>query len=146
MSAHKLSVSERFDQFLRFSIVGGICVSLNISFLWAATSLYNVHYLVATVVAFLLINLVGYSLNRWFTFADRDLGSEGRLWRYYAVAAGSLMLNLAMMALLVDGAGLPVIAASLIVTVAFVFLNYWNHSGWTYASSYPARGKGANGK
>lgn len=131
-------------RFARFSAVGLVCAALNLLILWTATYVLELHHLVATAASFFVVNLLGYFLNLRITFQDRDLGEEKRLWRYYAVMGISLVLNLGMMALLIDGADFSVVPASLVVTAIFVLFNFWNHSGWTYAPKHAGSGMSAD--
>lgn len=136
-------VRERAVRIVKFSGVGVICASLNIWVLWLSTYVLGIHYMIAVTFSFFFVNLVGYGLNRAITFRDRRLERSSRVGRYYLVMGSSLVLNMSLMALLVDGAGVSVIDASIAVTLVFVVFNYLGHSAWTYAD---ARGHRVDGE
>jgi glycosyltransferase involved in cell wall biosynthesis/putative flippase GtrA len=117
---------------LRFALVGALNAGLNLALLWVMVSLLGVPYLLACAVLFVLLNWVGYRLNKSLTFR---LGTGIRYreaMRYFAVMGLSLALNLAMMVVLVDHWHVPYLWASLIVTLALACMNFLAHRDLTF--------------
>jgi putative flippase GtrA len=119
---------------LRFGLVGGICATTNLIFLWWAIEIAGVNYLVACTISFFLINLFGYFLNRRFTFGVPWPATLAEAARHYGVMAFSLALNLLAMWLLVAKAGLDILVSSVSVTVLLTLLNYAAHVRITYSA------------
>ena len=105
--------------------------------------LLRVHYLHATTAGAITGAVTDFSLKRHWAFQRKEKGPvhhEGA--RYLAAATGSLVLNLALSYLLVDGLGVPavpgVIGASLVIGFAW---NYPMHRWYVFGRS-PASGAG----
>ncbi|WP_155629043.1 GtrA family protein [Burkholderia stagnalis] len=119
-------------RFLRFVLVGGLCTLLNLLTLWFVTTRIGWHYLVAVVISFLVVNGIGFALNKYFTFTRASRPKLREIRRYYAVMLGTLALNLSIMFLLVDVLGIHYLLASIVITVLFTLFNFVAHSGWTF--------------
>ncbi len=122
----------------RFLSVGAFCFALNLLVLWFCTRVLGWHYLLGVVVSLILVNGLGFWLNRAWTF--RVAGEEATpfwrsLGRYYVVSAGAFALNLALMALFVEGAHFPPLAASALVGVLLTAGNFALHRGWTFGGA-----------
>lgn len=111
-------------RWLRFNAVGvpGFLVQVGVVSLLVE---HGVHYLAATVIALeaaILHNFLWHS--RW-TWRDRaGAGWPRRLGRFNAIHGATAMLNLACMAVLVDGAGLPYLLATCLSVGACSVLNF----------------------
>jgi putative flippase GtrA len=57
----------------KFAVVGMLSAALNGSIVWLFTQVAHLHYLLAQVIATCCVLLVGYALNRTWTFADRGV-------------------------------------------------------------------------
>lgn len=117
--------------FGRFLGVGGLCFALNLLVLWLGTRVLGIHYLGAVVISALVCGVVGFALNRVWTFEAR-----GDFWpqlgRYLVVNAGAFALNIALTALLVSGLGVPVLLASSGLAIALAALNFVLHGKWSF--------------
>jgi putative flippase GtrA len=60
----------------RFSAVALLSAALNGVVVWSLTKVAHVNYLVAQAVASICMLLIGYSLNRTWTFADRTINRQ----------------------------------------------------------------------
>jgi len=116
----------------KFIAVGGICSFLGLLFMWCATGLLEIHYLVATFLAFFVLNPIGFLLNRFFTFSAARGPWRTQIFRYHWAMLSSLVLNLAIVALLVDGLGLHYLAATVLSMFAMTVFNYIIHDVWSF--------------
>ncbi len=121
--------------FARFCFVGAICAGCNIALLYLLTGLAGVNYLVACSISFLVINGLGFIANKYFVFSRVDSNWAPELAKYYITMAGSLALNLGLMAFLVEVSSLGYLAAAVVVTVSLAVLNFVAHSGWSFRPS-----------
>jgi putative flippase GtrA len=127
-------------QLVRFCGVGLICLVASTAVLAALHNLAHLHYLVAYAIAFCCGNVLGYSLNGRFTFATR-LTHTGIL-RYLLLNGGLLAVNSLLMRVLVEGAHVWYIAASLMLALANAPVSFLLHRSFSYAvpSTQPQHG------
>ncbi|MEP7040442.1 MAG: GtrA family protein [Chloroflexota bacterium] len=110
----------------RYLAVGATCAVLN-SLILIGLDRVGIHYAVSSLIAFVVVVSVGYSLHSWFTFRVRRGLSTFAL---YAMAlAANYPLQVLTLYLLVDLLRLPIVVASPISTLALagwnVFATRW---------------------
>ena len=118
-------------QLTRFCGVGLVCLVVSTSVLAALHDLASLHYLLAFAIAFCVGTILGYSLNGRFTFAAR-LTHVGVL-RYLLLNGTLLAVNSGLMKVLVDGAHMWYIAASLLLAALSTPLSFLLHRSFSYA-------------
>jgi glycosyltransferase involved in cell wall biosynthesis/putative flippase GtrA len=117
---------------LRFCVVGGLCTLLNLGVFYWLIGRRHWPTWAATTVAFVVVNAVGYWLNKHYTFRRRDTPIPREAARYYLIMVASLAANLTAMWLLVDVAGLYYLLASLLLTIAFTVMNFTLQRQYTF--------------
>lgn len=127
-------MSARLSSKLRYCAVSVICFTLG-SVLIPAFAALGLHYVLATLVAFAIVALVGFILHcRWTFQVERSFIG---FWRY----TGTMLLNLPLMLGLVglahEIAGLPVTIAS---PLAMATLFVWNYIAVKWAVTRKSRG------
>lgn len=90
-------------RFARFAVVGAIVTVTHTAVFAAAIEVARIEPVTANALAFCVAVLVGYVLNRRWTFAAHGAG-HARLWRYVAGALAGLAVNSTIMAAVVHGA------------------------------------------
>lgn len=128
----KISTKILNNQFLRFFFVGGFCASLNLLILYVMTGLLNFHYLLSVLVQTIVVNTIGFFLNRCFTFKK----NQDKLWKgllkYHTVMISSFLIVSALMYLLVDIIHVWYLSAFMIVTIIMIAFNFVSHKKWTF--------------
>jgi putative flippase GtrA len=127
-------------QWLRFAAVG-VSNTLLSTAVFAALFHLGVPYLLGSALAFALGALNSYTLNRRWTFRSRaPRGPE--LARFVCVQAVGLGVNLALLAGLVELAGIPHVVAQVLAfpaasIVTFALSRQWafKHARWTAAGT-----------
>lgn len=119
-------------RFAAFGLVGGLCLGLNTLVLWALTSGLGLHYLLSTVIAFSTITPLGFLLNKVLTFRTRREYAAVELPRYVAAMAASLVANIALMYLLVSVLRVWYLAASLLVAITLLVVNFLTSDRWSF--------------
>ena len=124
---------------LKFSLVGGLGVAVQLSLLATLTAM-KINYLLATALAVEAAVLHNFLWHQRFTWADRARtgmrGSLGALFRFQ-LSNGliSIVGNLLLMRLLVGGFRLPVLHPN-IATIAVCFVaNFLASDRWVFLSS-----------
>lgn len=89
-------MSVMLHRFGRFAVVGAVATATHALVFAAAIEAAQIEPVLATALAFSVAMLVGYALNRRWTFAVRDAAVQ-RLWRYAFAALAGLALNALIM-------------------------------------------------
>lgn len=105
----------------RYTLVGLVCALANYAIM-LAVDFMDGHYLLGTMIAFIVVAPTGYLLHSGFTFAER-LSLNG-LMRFSAGVAAAYPIAVGMMILLCSGLGLGVAVATPIATVALFAWNF----------------------
>jgi putative flippase GtrA len=123
-----------FNRLPRYAIVGAICAGLYNGVMIGGAAIH-VHYVISTLVAYVLVVAVGYWLHCSFTFSQtfgwRSLG------RYVMVTAVNVPVSIGLMWVLHDLAKLPMLVASPTLTLMLVVWNYLA-SRWAIHRPAPA--------
>ena len=119
-------------RFVRFALVGTGFAALNLGLLCLLVERMGLPYLWACLTSFFALNFLSYGLNKVVTFRRSAHIEASELLVYYLVMAFSLAANLLLMYLFVTIMGLHYLLASLVVTTAFVVVNYFGHSRITF--------------
>ena len=105
----------------RYTLVGIICALLNYIIMLTVDFLGG-HYLLGTVVSFIIVTPIGYALHSWFTFAESF--RLRAFVRFLGGVASAYPVAVALLALLCSGLGLSVAIAMPIVTAAMFAWNF----------------------
>ena len=122
-------MSTLFHRFTRFAVVGVMATATHTLVFAAAIELARIEPVTANALAFSIAVLVGFTLNRRWTFAAHG-GAEARLWRYAVVALAGLGINSAIMYAVTHMAqrspyiGLA-LAIVIVPPVTFALNQYW---------------------
>jgi putative flippase GtrA len=128
-----------FQRVLKFALVGGIGVGVQLGVLAALSSL-KINYLLATALAVEAAVIHNFLWHQRFTWADRAgtgmRGSLTALLRFHLTnGLISIVGNLLLMRFFVPGLGLPLLHANL-ATIAVCFLaNFLASDRWVFSSS-----------
>lgn len=116
----------------RFLIVGGFCYALNFLILLVATQAVHLHYLPSMVISILVVNVVGWWLNRTWTFDAGATGLATSFIRYTTASMASMLSALGAMVVLVSLLGIHPLLANVLVAVAMVVVNFFLHRNWSF--------------
>lgn len=128
----KILDSSLRNQFLRFFIVGGFCASLNIIILYVLTDLCKFHYLVSILIQNIVVNSIGFYLNRAFTFKKKEDDLLQGLIKYHIVMISSLVIVSFLMYLFVDIFHIWYMTAFIVITIIMIAYNFISHKKWTF--------------
>ena len=103
----------RFRELLRFGLVGGFNAATYFGG-YTGLVLLGVPYLLAAFVAFVISASIGYWLHEHWTFKGRSPSVRGWL-SWLTTQGAATLLNLGLLALLVDGFGAEPIPAQLVL-------------------------------
>lgn len=125
-----------FARFGKFCLVGGSGVLVNMGLLWALTELAGLYYLVSSAIGIETSIITNFTLNEFFTFADRrSAGGKGffkRLVKFNMVSLAALALNMGVLWFLTSVVGLYYLISNLFGIAAAVMWNYLVNVLWTW--------------
>jgi len=107
---------------VRYVLVGALCAGVH-NLIVIGAHYFGVHYVVSTLISYVVVVLLGYGLHTFFTFS-RSL-SFGAFARYAAAMVMNYPLSVLTMFLLVDIAKLSYPLASPLSTLMLMGWNYF---------------------
>ena len=124
----------RFREFIKFAIVGGSGVLVNMGLFFILTRWIHLRIEWSSPVAIEISILSNFLLNSIWTFRrrDTDVSFLHRLLRYHLVTGLAGVVNYLILILLVRLAGMPDLLANLIGIVIGMFINFFLNSRWTW--------------
>ena len=129
---HGLRRPGNWLQLVRFLAVGASGYVVNLATFAICVHAIGIDYRVAAVVAFLVALANNFVWNRHWTF-DARAGHAGRqAFRFVVVSVGAFLVNLAVLELLVAGAGVAKVPAQALAIVAAMPVNFLGNKLWTF--------------
>ena len=125
--------SHNWLQLARFATVGAGGYAVNLAVFGTLVRM-DVDYRLAATCAFLVAVANNFLWNRVWTFAARDGHAGFQAARFLCVSLGAFAVNLVLLALLVDAAGLPKIDAQALAIAAATPLSFLGNKLWTFRS------------
>lgn len=124
-------------RFTVFALVGALCLGLHTVALWALTSGLGLHYLLSTVLAFAAVTPLGFLLNKVLAFRTKRRHAPVELPRYFVVMGTSFVANLCAMYVLVSLLGVWYLAASLVIALSLLAVNFLASDRWSFRVPNP---------
>ena len=122
---------------LAYPFVAGFCALLHNAIIIGLDQV-GVHYAIASTISFFVVAASGYLLHCAITFRTR--ATLRSFLRYLGAMAFNLPLSIVALFLFHDVAGLPIVLASPLATVALFVVNYFL-SAWAIIGRQPKIGE-----
>jgi len=122
-------------QLFQFGVVGGSGYIVNLIVFALLTQAADVHHTLAAIGAFGVAVTNNFALNRLWTFSSqgaRDDHAGFQAARFFTVSLAGLAVNLVVLSLLVDGAGLSELPAQAIAVAVATPVNFVGNKLWTF--------------
>lgn len=124
---------------LRYLMSGATAAASNIALLYLLVHFGGMHYLYASVIAFLASVAVSFTLQKFWTFRDRFTHDvREQFTRYSVVVLVNLTLNTGLMYALVDWAALWYVLAQVITTSVVAVVGYIGYKRFVFRERPPA--------
>jgi putative flippase GtrA len=120
----------------RYGVTGLLGASLNVVVAVILTEYVGLNYLVSLAICSAMVIVVGFFLNKSWTFRQRGTNVGAEFLRYALVTGANVPVGLVSCALLVSVAKIPYAYAIAIVAVVFAPLTYVIHRAWTFGLSW----------
>jgi putative flippase GtrA len=122
----------RHKKTFKFLIVGGACAAYNLAALYCLTSIFRFYYLFSFVFVFFTGNLIGFYLNKYYTFNTPNNLFWRELVKYYSVMTSNLLLGVFLMFFMVNILKIWYFYAMIFLTVGGTAYNFWLHNKWSF--------------
>jgi len=128
-------MQELFDKItqqsiIRFIISGCIATVVNLAILYVLTDIFGIWYLISAVVSFLAAFFVSFSLQKFWTFGDRDTNQlHLQAVKYFIFSSINLVLNTIMIYIFTDFFGIwyilsQIFTAAIIAIESFIIYRF----------------------
>jgi putative flippase GtrA len=121
----------------KFNLVGAMGMAVQLASLALLARIARGHYLIASAAALELTLLHNFIWHLHYTWRDRRDGSTVlSQWMWFQLSSGlvSLVGNLVLMRVLVQGARLPVVASNVIAILGCSLVNFYLGNRWAFAA------------
>lgn len=132
----KADAASLLIRFIRFAGAGGLCYGIGLTTLWLCTSIIGVDYRISMIIAFLVTSPIGFFLNERHTFRYGAVKGKFEPLKYMLVILGSLIASLCAVWLLVSLLDFNYLLANIVVTAAFLLINFTAHFLWTFGTRF----------
>jgi putative flippase GtrA len=122
-------------QLVRFGLVGGFGFVVNLAVYSLFVHPIGVDYRVAAVAAWLVAVLNNFVLNRHWTFDAREGGAQTQAGRFIVVSLVAFGVNLLLLTLFVESAGVAKVPAQALAVAASMPFNFLGNKLWTFRAS-----------
>jgi putative flippase GtrA len=109
----------------RYLISGGLAAITHIAFLYFFTEFFKLWYVFSSSIAFMIAFAVSFSLQKFWTFVDKDISRlKTQFVSYLIIAVINFCLNAVLIYALVDKIGLFYLVAQIIVGLAIAISSF----------------------
>ena len=126
-------------RFVKFCLVGGSGVLVNMGLLWFLTEIVGLFYLLSSAIAVETAIVNNFVWNDVWTFHDRRRPGWGervrRLGKFNAVSIAGLGINIAVLWLFTEQLGFHYLVSNLFGIVAATLWNFFMNAMWTWRTS-----------
>jgi putative flippase GtrA len=127
-------------QLIRFGLVGAAGFLVNLAVYTVLVHPASLDYRVASVAAWLVAVANNFVLNRHWTFDARHDRAHYQAIRFLLVSLVAEAFSLALLTLLVEGAGLSKVPAQALAVAASMPLNFLGNKLWSFRAPRPSAG------
>ena len=131
------TLGARVFRAVRYLISGSTAAATNLAILFLLVRFAGVHYLSASIAAFVLSIAVSFGMQKFWTFHDWPVhDAHTQFIRYCGVIAANLILNTAIVYVLVERAGTWYLLAQGIGTVAVAITGYFAYRHFVFRARH----------
>ena len=130
-TAYAASAPAWLSQVMRFVAVGAFQTGLNVVCFAGAHAL-GVPYRAAAVVAGVVVFVVGFLLNRHWTFSSRSVAIRRHAVRYTCVVLGAIGVGVLLLTFFVEVAGVPAVPAQALAILVSAPASFLAQRTWVF--------------
>ncbi len=125
-------LQRRLSQFGKYCVVGIVGVFVNLGIYTALVNFARLNYMAGATVSFAVAVTNNFLLNKYWTFGNPEGSGFTQAGRFLVVSLLSLLLNLLVLRLLVEDAGVGNLPAQMIAISVVTVLNYLGNKKWSF--------------
>lgn len=122
-------------QFVKFSLVGSSNTIIDFLVYLLLTRLFNLYYILAAVISFIVAVTWSFFLNRRWTFSHSGKNATSQYIKFFIVNTVVMVLNLSSLFVLVDLFNFYDLIAKLVAAIFLAVLNFSLNRFWTFKTS-----------
>mgnify|MGYP002518680702 FL=1 len=119
-------------QFLLYLILGGILTLCEWVGFYALVYVAKVHYLLSSVIMFVVISVLGLVVYKRAIFGRSHLSAKGEVSAIYAINIAGLAINSLILWVLVEFIGLESLLGKIIASFLVAFYSFFARKIWVY--------------
>ena len=110
--------------FLKFFIVGGFCGFLDLLLLYFFTDILHIWYFYSGIIAFMIISIVSFLLNKNITFQDKNKNHVSQYAKYAVIILVGMAINNSFLYIFTDIVGIWYIISRVFSSLIALTWNY----------------------
>lgn len=122
--------------FLKYAIVWIVGTSIDVGILYILAVVFDILYIISTVIAFIFAATNNFLLNKIWTFGDKNAWYKRQYIKFLTVSVIWLGLTLLCMGFLVEIIHLPIILSKLLTSGIVLLWNFLANKYWTFAGRF----------
>lgn len=126
---------KKYEEGINYLIFGFLAFVLNYVLYYVFESLFHMNYLIATGLSWLLTVVFAYWTNRTFVFKSKNVGASNLVKEFISFISARIatgVLEVGLMYLMVDIAGMNSYIAKLIAQTVVIVTNYFLSKLWIF--------------
>ena len=123
---------DNWVQLFKFGLVGGSGYVVNLAVFTLLVEAADLHHVLAAVVAFCVAVTNNFLWNRHWTFSASDGHAGSQAVSFFAVSLLGLAVNLVMLQLLIEAAGVQEVPAQALAVATAMPVNFIGNKLWTF--------------
>jgi putative flippase GtrA len=127
---------QRRGELIRYLVTGALGASLNVAITVFLTQYVGLNYLVSLAICGATVIVLGFFLNRNWTFRKRGSTGVAEFLRYALVTGINVPIGIVACAFLVEVVKIRYTYSIVIVAAAFAPLTFVIHRAWTFGLSW----------
>ncbi len=127
-----------FKRFLKFALVGGTGVIVNLGLLWIFTEIAGVFYIYSAVISIEASIISNFLLNEHWTFSDRrqkNIRMLNRAVKFNLVSFAGMLINIAVLFAFTEFLGIYYMYSEILGIGAAFLWNYFINLFWTWGQN-----------
>lgn len=121
------------NEFIRFTIVGGIGTIINLAILYSFTEFLNIFYIISAIIAFIVAATNNFIFNKIWTFKEEIRDKIFlKYTQFFVVSVIALLVNIFFLYVFTEYLGIYYLISQLIAIGISLIINFLGNKLWTF--------------
>jgi putative flippase GtrA len=123
----------KIEKWFRFVVSGGLAALSNLVLFYVFLNIFHIWYLVASIASFLLSVVVGFYLQKYFTFKENRGGNKRKqMMMFLVVSLINLVINVLLMLFFVEILSLDQMLSKIFTLAILACWNYFVYQKFVF--------------